>query len=135
MEWYFNYREKRASECSRPFLRLITKNFGSVVGGSFMNAFFNIFGLFYDLFRVKVLLYSAIPRENAVELLNAGRKAVVAATSSSSWCDLTHTPTYISAAFPTATLPDNAKPFASAPTSSPATTPASVSTEQQPKSS
>jgi hypothetical protein len=52
VEWYFNFREKRPSECSRPFLRLITKNFGSVAGGSFLNAFFNIFGLIYDIFRV-----------------------------------------------------------------------------------
>lgn len=53
VEWYFNFREKRPSECSRPFLRLIGKNFGSVVGGAFLNAFFNIFGLIYDLFRVR----------------------------------------------------------------------------------
>lgn len=100
-----------------------------------MNAFFNIFGLFYDLFRVVPFLYSAIPRESAEEHLNAGRKAAVAAISSLSWCDLTHTHICISAESPTATLPANARPFAKEPISSPAITHAFASIEQQPKSS
>lgn len=100
-----------------------------------MNAFFNIFGLLYDLFRVIPIICSAIPRESAEEHPNAGRKAAVAAISFSNWSDLTHTPICISAESPTATLPGNARLFAKEPTFFPAITHAFVSTEQQPKSS
>ncbi len=52
VEWYFNYNSNRGTQCGRPFKRLFTKNFGSVAGGSFLNAFFNIFGIVFDIFRV-----------------------------------------------------------------------------------
>lgn len=52
VEWYFNSNVGTPTSCGKPFIRLLCKNFGSVVAGSFMNAFFNIFTLIFDLFRV-----------------------------------------------------------------------------------
>lgn len=52
VEWYFNYRTSTGSKCCRPFTRLLCRNWGSVGGGSFINAFLNIFDIFFDLFRV-----------------------------------------------------------------------------------
>jgi hypothetical protein len=51
VEWYFkSVTETR--HCTKPFVRLLTKHWGSVVGGSFLNAFFKIFDIFADCFNV-----------------------------------------------------------------------------------
>ena len=47
------------------------RNFGSVVAGSFVNAFLNIICLFFDLFRVYLLLYSVIQKVHVEEQPNA----------------------------------------------------------------
>ena len=78
----------------RPFIRLITRNFGSVAGGSFLNAFFGLFDIFYNLFRVFCCLFSAIPRAPVERPLAVGNIAAVAATSCLNWLDLTPTRTF-----------------------------------------
>lgn len=51
VEWYFkSITEER--HCGKPFVRLLSKHWGSVVGGSFLNAFFKIFDMFSDCFSV-----------------------------------------------------------------------------------
>lgn len=49
VEWYFKaITEER--HCGKPLVRLLSKHWGSVVGGSFLNAFFKIFDMFADCF-------------------------------------------------------------------------------------
>lgn len=55
VEWYFK-PAVNASHCCKPFSRLLCKHWGSVAGGSFLNAFFKIFDMFSDCFRVKKIL-------------------------------------------------------------------------------
>lgn len=55
IEWYFrNENNNFKSHCCHPFSRLLCKNWGSVAGGSFLNAFFNLFDLVSDIFRVSI---------------------------------------------------------------------------------
>jgi len=42
--------------------RLLCKNFGSIAAGAFLNAFLNLFGIFFDIVRVILLQCSAIRR-------------------------------------------------------------------------
>lgn len=56
VEWYFNFNKNEATTCSRPITRFFCKNFGSVVAGSFINAFLNIICIIFDLFRVTIIL-------------------------------------------------------------------------------
>ena len=51
VEWYFK-TVSESRHCTKPFVRLLTKHWGSVVGGSFLNAFFKIFDIFADCFNV-----------------------------------------------------------------------------------
>lgn len=112
VEWYFNYREHRPSQCSRPFTRFISRNFGSVVGGSFLNAFFSFFGIIFDIFRVVTILYSAIQRDNAVMLQNAAEIAVAVLLAYSNLLEPMHMPIFTSVGYLSAMLLDNAKPYA-----------------------
>jgi hypothetical protein len=48
-EWYV--RGGKALNCYTPVDRYIRKNFGSVVGGSFLNAFFNFIDFLFEVFR------------------------------------------------------------------------------------
>lgn len=48
-EWYVTNGEQ--DHCLLPVKRLLCKNWGSVVGGSFLNAFFNFFDFLYETFR------------------------------------------------------------------------------------
>ena len=43
--------EGKNLNCCRSFSRLMKYNFGSVVGGSFLNAFFNFFDFVFEIFR------------------------------------------------------------------------------------
>lgn len=53
VEYYFrNQNNQYQSHCCHPFTRLLAKNWGSVAGGSFLNAFFTLFDSISDLFRV-----------------------------------------------------------------------------------
>ncbi len=55
VEWYFKaITEER--HCGKPLVRLLSKHWGSVVGGSFLNGFFKIFDMFADCFNVKLSL-------------------------------------------------------------------------------
>jgi hypothetical protein len=51
VEWYFK-TVTQSRHCTKPMMRLLTKHWGSVVGGSFLHAFFKIFDMFSDLFNV-----------------------------------------------------------------------------------
>lgn len=52
VEWYFKDESNtKQTHCFKPFTRLLCRNWGSVVGGSFLNAFLNIPTLISDLFR------------------------------------------------------------------------------------
>lgn len=51
VEWYFK-TVTESRHCTKPFVRLLVKHWGSVVGGSFLNAFFKIFDMFSDCFNV-----------------------------------------------------------------------------------
>ena len=51
VEWYFK-SVTHTRHCTRPLNRLIKNHWGSVVGGSFLHAFFKIFDLFSDFFNV-----------------------------------------------------------------------------------
>jgi hypothetical protein len=66
VEWYFRANNNNTTQCGRPFKRLISKNWGSVAGGSFLNAFFNIFDVIYDFFRVFFILFSVVPTESVL---------------------------------------------------------------------
>ena len=48
-EWYV--REGKTTNCCLPVSRLFKFNFGSVVGGSFLNAFFNFIDFLFETFR------------------------------------------------------------------------------------
>lgn len=48
-QWYI--RGGKASNCYAPVQRYFSFNFGSVVGGSFLNAFFNFIDFLFELFR------------------------------------------------------------------------------------
>ena len=52
----------------RPITRFFCKNWGSVVAGSFLNAFLNLICIIFDLFRVRYFLYSVILKVNVVKL-------------------------------------------------------------------
>ena len=68
MEWYFNYNNNENGSCCRPVQRYFCRNFGSVVAGSFINAFLNIICIIFDLFRVFSSLFSVAPKENVEKL-------------------------------------------------------------------
>ena len=55
------------------------KNWGSVAGGSFLNAFFNIPDLLSDCFKVKIFLFSVILEDFVVNVILV-IKIVVAVT-------------------------------------------------------
>ena len=59
--------------------RYFCKNFGSVVAGSFINAFLNIICIIFDLFRVFSSLFSVVLKENVEKLELAVVVYVVAA--------------------------------------------------------
>jgi hypothetical protein len=95
VEWYFNYNNNQPTSCGRPFTRLLCKNWGSVAAGAFLNAFFNIFGIIIDFFRVSLYSYSATPRVVADEPANAAKMSAVVAPVFSTWPEPTPTPTFI----------------------------------------
>ncbi len=55
VEWYFK-TVTESRHCAKPFVRLLTKHWGSVVGGSLLNAFFKIFDIFSDCFNVNICI-------------------------------------------------------------------------------
>lgn len=78
VEWYFrNEAHTNDTHCCRPFTRLLCKNWGSVAGGSFLNAFFNLFDLISDFFRVFICLCSV----NLRELVESATVAIQRAAS------------------------------------------------------
>ena len=133
VEWYFNYNNNQPTSCGRPFNRLLCKNWGSVAGGSFVNAFFNLFGIIIDFFRVRLPLSSATPKAPADGPTDAAKTPAAVAPVSSTWPEPTPTPTSTSAEYPTATQPDSAKPSANKPTFSTQMTPASDCTGLRPR--
>ncbi len=57
VEWYFkNTHNNYKSYCCRPCSRLMTRHWGSVAGGSFLNAFLMPFDMVSDCFRVPLSL-------------------------------------------------------------------------------
>lgn len=83
VEWYFkSVTETR--HCTKPFARLLTKHWGSVVGGSFLNAFFKIFDIFADCFNVLILIiiFSAIQEDNTVNVKHFMKNYAAATTFS-----------------------------------------------------
>jgi len=64
VEWYFNFNNNDSVSCMRPIKRFFCRNWGSVAGGSFINAFLNILVLIFDLFRVSHGLFSVTLGEN-----------------------------------------------------------------------
>jgi hypothetical protein len=83
VEWYFTFNNNAEADILRPLKRLFANNFGSVVGGSFLNAFFHLFGLIYDLFRVKKYLRSVIQKEIAGNYSNAANNSAAASPACS----------------------------------------------------
>lgn len=57
VEWYFRDENNQyGSHCCHPFSRMVKKNWGSVAGGSFLNAFFTLPDVFFDCFQVILFL-------------------------------------------------------------------------------
>lgn len=85
VEWYFRNQDNNyKSHCCNSFTRLLCKNWGSVAGGSFLNAFFIIFDSISDLFRVFILSFS-VTQEVHVETAPISIKIVVVAITFSNW--------------------------------------------------
>ena len=61
VEWYFK-TVTESRHCTKPIVRLLVKHWGSVVGGSFLNAFFKIFDIFSDFFNVIFSITQCDPR-------------------------------------------------------------------------
>lgn len=66
VEWYFK-TVTESRHCTKPLMRLLTKHWGSVVGGSFLNAFFKIFDMFADCFNVNFLFNISATHEDNME--------------------------------------------------------------------
>ena len=81
VEWYFNFNSNDAVSCMRPVKRFFCKNWGSVAGGSFINAFLNIIVLIFDLFRVHHHIFSAVQKESAGKLQLAAVVSVAVAAA------------------------------------------------------
>lgn len=64
VEWYFK-SVTQSRHCTKPLNRLVMKHWGSVVGGSFLHAFFKVFDLFSDFFNVTFyFIISVILKDN-----------------------------------------------------------------------
>lgn len=77
-----------------------------------MNAFFNIFGVFYDLFRVINFLFSVIQKVHAEEHQDVAKILVLVVIHSLILFELMHTLTFTLVVFLTVTLQDNVRLFA-----------------------
>lgn len=58
----------------------MTKNWGSVAGGSFLNAFFNIFDVFSEMFRVLIDPFSVTPVETVLNAPTSTERAAAVTT-------------------------------------------------------
>ena len=76
VEWYFK-TVTESRHCTKPFVRLLTKHWGSVVGGSFLNAFLKIFDIFADCFNVFLCNKTVRPTRRYGQMPNDVRKALL----------------------------------------------------------
>ena len=60
-----------------------------------MNAFLNLFGIIFDLFRVPFYLFSATLEEVVVVVISVVTRCVAVVSLSSTWPEQTPTPTSI----------------------------------------
>jgi hypothetical protein len=89
VEWYFkSVTESR--HCAKPFVRLLTKHWGSVVGGSLLNAFFKIFDIFSDCFNVNTCIKFSATLEAIWESANQCTKNIVVVIHFSNFSERIH---------------------------------------------